>query len=405
MYLFLIGILHREFCILSKRFHMPKVLITGNEALAEAAVRAGCRCYFGYPITPQNEIPEYLARRMPEVGGVFVQAESELAAINMVYGAAAVGERAMTSSSSPGISLMQEALSFMAASELPAVVVNMQRGGPGLGNISASQADYFQAVKGGGHGDYKLLVYAPSNLQEMVDLTVKAFEKADEYRNPVMILGDAVLGQMMEPVELPDIAPQQADKPWALTGAQGRPARVIRSLFALPGEDGMLERHNYKLKAKYDRMAEHDVLCETVMTGDAELVLVAFGTAARIAKAAVEQARAEGIKAGLVRPITLFPFPEKIIADIAERTGRFLVVEMNLGQMVEDVRLAVNGKAPVSFFGRPGGGMLSVEDILDAIRNAAAGAGQKKKFVSRRGAPGTRVAPGTSRKREKNKSH
>lgn len=348
---------------------MPKVLITGNEALAEAAVRAGCRRYFGYPITPQNEIPEYLARRMPEVGGTFVQAESEIAAINMVYGAAAVGERAMTSSSSPGISLMQEALSFMAASEVPGVIVNMQRGGPGLGSISPSQADYFQAVKGGGHGDYKLLVYAPSNLQEAVDLTVRAFEKSDEYRNPVMILGDAILGQMMEPVELPEISQQQAAKPWALTGAQGGPGKVIRSLFMLPGEDGMLERQNYILKAKYERMAEREVLYEAVMLDDAELAVVAFGTAARIAKTAVHAARSEGIKAGLVRPITLFPFPVNVISDAAVRVDRFLVLEMNLGQMVEDVRLAVNGRADVSFYGRPGGAVLSVEEILTVIRD------------------------------------
>ncbi|OGW42486.1 MAG: 3-methyl-2-oxobutanoate dehydrogenase subunit VorB [Nitrospirae bacterium GWD2_57_9] len=356
---------------------MPKLLITGNEALAEAAVRAGCRRYFGYPITPQNEIPEYLSRRMPEVGGTFVQAESEIAAINMVYGAAAVGERAMTSSSSPGISLMQEALSFMAASELPAVIVNMQRGGPGLGNISPSQADYFQAVKGGGHGDYKLLVYAPSNLQEMADLTVRAFDKADEYRNPVMILGDGILGQMMEPVELPEIQPKQVDKPWALTGAKDRPGKVIRSLFMLPGEDGMLEQRNYLLKAKYDRMAEREVMYETVMTDDAELVLVAFGTSARIAKTAVNRARSEGIKAGLIRPITLFPFPEKIIAGTAQRVERFLVVEMNLGQMVEDVRLAVNGRAAVSFFGRPGGAVISVEDVMAAIRNVFTSDGKR----------------------------
>ena len=352
---------------------MSKLLITGNEALAEAAVRAGCRRYFGYPITPQNEIPEYLSRRLPELGGTFVQAESEIAAINMVYGAAAVGERAMTSSSSPGISLMQEALSFMAASELPAVVVNMQRGGPGLGNISPSQADYFQAVKGGGHGDYKLLVYAPSTIQEIVDLTVRAFDKADEYRNPVMILGDGVLGQMMEPVELPDIKPKQVDKPWALTGAAGRPGKVIRSLYMLPGEEGALERQNYKLKAKYERMAEHEVMCETVLIDDAEIVVVAFGTSARIAKTAVNLARAEGIRAGLIRPVTLFPFPEKIIAYAAERVERFLVVEMNMGQMVEDVRLAVNGKAPVSFYGRPGGAMLAVEDILSAIHTSVRG--------------------------------
>lgn len=348
---------------------MSKVLITGNEALAEAAVRAGCRRYFGYPITPQNEIPEYLSRRMPEVGGTFLQAESELAAICMVYGAAAVGERAMTSSSGPGISLMQEALSFMAASELPAVIVNMQRGGPGLGNISASQADYFQAVKGGGHGDYRLLVYAPAGIQEMVDLTVKAFDKADEYRTPVMILGDGVLGQMMEPVELPEIAPRTLDKPWALTGAKnGEPAKVIRSLFMLPGEEGMLEQRNYELKKKYDRMKEREAMCEEVNMSDAEIALVAFGTAARIAKSAISQVRAEGIRAGLIRPITLFPFPEKVIAAASGKVKRFLVVEMNLGQMVEDVRLVANGKAPVAFYGRPGGAILAVEDIVKEIK-------------------------------------
>jgi len=350
---------------------VAKVLITGNEALAEAAVRAGCRSYFGYPITPQNEIPEYLSRRMPQVGGTFIQAESELAAISMVYGAAAVGERAMTSSSSPGISLMQEALSFMAASELPAVIVNMQRGGPGLGSISASQADYFQSVKGGGHGDYKLLVYAPATLQEVVDLTVRAFDKADEYRTPVMILGDGVLGQMMEPVELPEITPKRIDKPWALTGAKkGQPGKVIRSLFMLPGEDGMLEQHNYDLKAKYDRMAEREVLSESLQMEGAEIAVVAFGTSARIAKSAIAIARGEGIKVGLIRPITLFPFPEKVIARAAEQVKQVLVVEMNLGQMVEDVRLAVNGRAPVSFYGRPGGALVAVEDIAQQIRNA-----------------------------------
>jgi 2-oxoglutarate ferredoxin oxidoreductase subunit alpha len=350
---------------------VAKVLITGNEALAEAAVRAGCRSYFGYPITPQNEIPEYLSRRMPQVGGTFIQAESELAAISMVYGAAAVGERAMTSSSSPGISLMQEALSFMAASELPAVIVNMQRGGPGLGSISASQADYFQSVKGGGHGDYKLLVYAPATLQEVVDLTVRAFDKADEYRTPVMILGDGVLGQMMEPVELPEITPKRIDKPWALTGAKkGQPGKVIRSLFMLPGEDGMLEQHNYDLKAKYDRMAEREVMSESLQMEGAEIAVVAFGTSARIAKSAIAIARGEGIKVGLIRPITLFPFPEKVIACAAEQVKQVLVVEMNLGQMVEDVRLAVNGRAPVSFYGRPGGALVAVEDIAQQIRNA-----------------------------------
>jgi len=343
----------------------------GNEAIAEAAIRAGCDAYFGYPITPQAELLEWMARRMPEEGRVFVQAESELAAINMVYGAAAVGERAMTSSSSPGISLMQEALSFMAGCELPAVVVNVQRGGPGLGSISASQADYFQAVKGGGHGDYKLLVYAPSTIQEIADLTVRAFDKADEYRNPVMILGDGVLGQMMEPVELPEMSSKKIDKPWALRGAKpGQPGKVIRSLFMLPGEDGILEQHNYDLKAKYDRMAEREVMVETMHLDDAEIAVVAFGTAARIAKSAIAIVREEGIKVGLIRPITLFPFPEKIIAQAAEKIEQFLVVEMNLGQMVEDVRLAVNGRAPVSFYGRPGGAIPVVEDVAQQIRNA-----------------------------------
>ncbi|MFA5073288.1 MAG: 3-methyl-2-oxobutanoate dehydrogenase subunit VorB [Nitrospirota bacterium] len=347
---------------------MAKMLISGNEALAEAAIRAGCRKYFGYPITPQNEIPEYMSRRMPEVGGTFVQAESELASINMVYGAAAVGERAMTSSSSPGISLMQEGLSFMATAELPAVIVNMQRGGPGLGNIAPSQADYFQAVKGGGHGDYKLLVYAPATIQEIVDLTVRAFDKADEYRNPVMILGDGVLGQMMEPVEMPEITSRKIEKPWALTGAKNRPANIIRSLFMLPGEEQGLEQQNYKLKAKYDKMAEREVMYEAMQTEDADMVVVAFGTSARIAKTAIGLARAQGIKAGLIRPITVFPFPEKILNKTAERVKKFLVVEMNLGQMLEDVKLAINGKAAVSFYGRPGGAVLAVEDVLDAIK-------------------------------------
>ncbi len=353
---------------------MAKVLISGNEALAEAAIRAGLRCYFGYPITPQNEIPEYMSRRLPEVGGVFVQAESELAAVNMVFGSAAVGERAMTSSSSPGISLMQEAISYLAGAELPAVIVNMQRGGPGLGNIWPSQADYFQAVKGGGHGDYKLLVYAPAGVQEIVDLTIKAFDKADEYRIPVMILGDGLLGQMMEPVEFPDIKPRRPDKPWALTGAKDRPGRVIRSLFMLPGEEGMLERHNYSLKAKYDRITEREVMHESMYMEDAETAVVAFGSAARIAKTAIARARSEGIKVGLIRPVTLFPFPEKQVAEAAERVERMLVVEMNMGQMVEDVRLAVNGRVPVSFYGRPGGAVLTVEDIHSAIHNVAVGA-------------------------------
>lgn len=344
-----------------------KLLMKGNEALAEAAVRAGCKCYFGYPITPQNEIPEYMSRRMPEVGGVFLQAESEIAAINMVFGASAMGARAMTSSSSPGISLKQEGISYLAGAELPAVIVNIQRGGPGLGNISASQADYFQAVKGGGHGDYRMLVYAPASVQEMIDLTIRAFDMADKYRNPVMILADGVLGQMMEPVEFKEI--KKIDLPpktWALTGAKGREPNLIRSLYLK--KEGELEQRNLELKKKYDLMKENEIMYETHLIDDAEIVIVAYGTSARVGKGAMNQLRKEGIKAGMIRPITLFPFPEKIISDTADRIKKFLVVEMSLGQMVEDVRLSVNGKAEVGFYGRTGGGIVNVEEVCDNIR-------------------------------------
>ncbi|MBI3592499.1 MAG: 3-methyl-2-oxobutanoate dehydrogenase subunit VorB, partial [Nitrospirae bacterium] len=294
---------------------MKRILIKGNEAVAEAAVQAGCRFYAGYPITPQNEIPEYMSWRMPEVDAIFIQAESELAAINMVYGASACGARAMTSSSSPGISLKQEGLSFLAGAELPAVIVNMQRGGPGLGNISASQADYFQAVKGGGHGDYRLLVYAPYNVQELWGLTMLAFDKADEYRNPVMILGDAVLGQMMEPfVPVPYVKPDLPEKTWALTGCKGRKPNTIKSLFMGEGE---LEQRNYKLQAKYRKMKDQEVRFQTYDTDDAELIVIAFGIAARIAVAATRRLRNEGHKVGLLRPITLFPFPEEQINKLA----------------------------------------------------------------------------------------
>jgi len=348
-----------------------RVLLKGNEVISEAAIQAGCRFYAGYPITPQNEIPEYMSRRMPEVGGIFIQAESELAAINMVFGAAAAGARAMTSSSSPGISLKQEGISYLAGAELPAVIVNMQRGGPGLGNISGSQADYFQAVKGGGHGDYRLLVYAPFNHQELWDLTMKAFDKADEYRNPVMILGDGVLGQMMEPLYLKEyVKPDLPAKDWILDGCAGREPRVIKSLYM---GDGELERRNEYLQRKYERMKERDVMFDAVDTEDAEVVIVAFGIAARIALSAVQSMRRGGIPVGLFRPVTLFPFPEKQLASLATRVEKFLVVELNAGQMVEDVRLAVDGKARVDFYGRPGGGIMTPDEICEVFQNVLSG--------------------------------
>ncbi len=351
-----------------------KLLMKGNDALAEAAIRAGCKCYFGYPITPQNEIPEYMSRRMPEVGGVFLQAESEIAAINMVFGASAMGARAMTSSSSPGISLKQEGISYLAGAELPAVIVNIQRGGPGLGNISASQADYFQAVKGGGHGDYRLLVYAPASVQEMVDLTIKAFDMADKYRNPVMILADGVLGQMMEPFEFKEMEKIELPaKTWALTGSKNREPNLIRSLYLK--NEGELEQRNLVLKKKYDTMKENEVMYETIFIDDADIILVAYGTSARVSKAAMNLLRKEGIKIGMIRPITLFPFPEEIIYKTADRVKKFLVVEMSLGQMLEDVRLSVNGKAEVGFYGRTGGGIVNVEEVCENIKKMLKGVG------------------------------
>jgi len=343
----------------------------GNEAIAEAAIQAGCRFYAGYPITPQNEIPEYMARRMPEVGGIFIQAESEIAAINMVYGAAATGVRAMTSSSSPGISLKQEGISFLAGAELPAVVVNIQRGGPGLGNISGSQADYFQAVKGGGHGDYRMLVYAPYNLQEIWELTMLAFDKADEYRNPVMILGDGVIGQMMEPIYPASyIRPVLPGKDWVLDGCKGREPRVIKSLYMGEGE---LEKINNILQRKYQKMKDKEVRFETYYIDDADIIVVAFGISARVAFSTVRNLRREGYKVGLFRPISLFPFPQKEISMLADAHRLFITVEMNAGQMVEDVRLAVNGKSRVLFFGKPGGGVFTPEDIYEKIKIFATG--------------------------------
>jgi 2-oxoglutarate ferredoxin oxidoreductase subunit alpha len=338
----------------------------GNEALGEAAIIAGVDAYFGYPITPQNEVTAYMSKRMPEEGRVFIQSESELAAINMVFGASATGKRAMTSSSSPGVSLMQEGISYLAGAELPAVVVNVMRGGPGLGNIAPSQGDYFQATRGGGHGDYRTIVLGPSSVQELVDCMPLAFDLADEYRMTVVVLADGILGQMMEPIVL-EKKPRRnlPPKDWALTGAAGREQNIVRSLWLA---EGSLEKHNYKLQARYERVQEKEVLCEQYEVEDAEVVVVAYGVAARIVRSAVNKAREEGIKAGLIRPITLWPFPTEQISKAADKFKIFLTVEMSCGQMVEDVKLAVVGKAPVLLYGRPGGGVPSVEQVLDKIR-------------------------------------
>ena len=337
----------------------------GNDAIAEAAIQAGCRFYAGYPITPQNEIPEYMSWRMSEVNGVFIQAESEIAAINMVYGASAAGMRALTSSSSPGISLKQETISFLAGAELPAVIVNMQRGGPGLGNISGSQGDYFQAVKGGGHGDYKMLVFAPYSLQELWDLTMLAFDKADEYRTPVMILGDGIVGQMMEPF-CPNqyVRPDLPEKDWVLNGCKDRPPRVIKSLYM---GDGELEMRSNLLQKKYKAMKNQEVRFESRYTDDAEVIVVAFGIVARIALSSVMKLRQQGFKVGFFRPVTLFPFPENELFLLSEENRRFLVIEMNAGQMVEDVKLAINGRSEVSFHGRTGGAIMTPEDVEEKV--------------------------------------
>lgn len=343
-----------------------RILMCGNEALAEAAIIAGCDAYFGYPITPQNEISAYMSRRMPDEGRVFVQSESELAAINMVFGASATGKRAMTTSSSPGISLMQEGISYLAGAELPAVVVNVMRGGPGLGNIAPSQADYFQATRGGGHGDYRTIVLGPSSVQELADCMPLAFDLADQYRMPVMILADGILGQMMEPIVLEQKPRRDLPaKDWALTGAGGRKQNIVRSLWL--GE-GVLEELNYKLRDRYEQIEKNEVLCEQYEVKDADIVVVAYGIAARIVSGAVDRARQEGIKVGWIRPITLWPFPMEQVSRAANELRILFVVEMSNGQMVEDVKLAVSGKAPVVFYGRPGGGFPTVDEILDKIR-------------------------------------
>jgi 2-oxoglutarate ferredoxin oxidoreductase subunit alpha len=344
-----------------------KIMMKGNEAIGEAAIAAGCRAYFGYPITPQSELPAYLAKRMPQVGGVFLQSESEVAAINMVYGAAGAGARVMTSSSSPGISLKQEGISYIAGSELPCVIINVMRGGPGLGNIAPAQGDYFQAVKGGGHGDYQLIVLAPNSVQEMADLTVEAFDLADKYRNPVMIVGDGSLGQMMEPVEIKEYKPLKVEKDWATTGAKGRSQNLICSIYLDP-ED--MEEYVYKIYKKYELIKEKEVKYEEYHCDDAEYIIVAYGITSRIARTTVDIARKEGIKVGLLRPITLWPFPTKKIEEFAEdeKVKKFLAAELSMGQMIEDVKLAVNGKKPVEFFGRPGGVLPAPREIFDKLK-------------------------------------
>jgi 2-oxoglutarate ferredoxin oxidoreductase subunit alpha len=343
-----------------------KVLIKGNVAVAEGAIAAGCRLFFGYPITPQNEIPEHMSKRMPEVGGVYLQAESEVAAINMVMGAAAAGARVITTSSSPGISLMQEGISYIVTCELPCVIVNVVRGGPGLGNVLAAQSDYFQAVKGGGHGDYHLITLAPWSGQEMYELTYLAFDIADRYRHPVMVLADGILGQMMEPVELGTLPPPNIPpKPWATTGAKGRKKNVINSL-EIVGEK--MEQIVKRIFAKYEEAKEKETRWQEIQTEDAELILVAYGTSARVCKTVVDLAREEGLKIGLLRPITLFPFPSKRLRELAEKVKAMLVVEMSMGQMVEDVKLSVECKCPVYFYGRTGGVVPKPKEILAEVK-------------------------------------
>ncbi len=347
---------------------MSKKLMKGNEALAEAAIRAGLKGYFGYPITPQSELLEYLSTELPQRGGAFVQAESEVAAINMVYGAAGAGERVMTSTSSPGFSLMQEGISYIACAELPCLLVNVMRGGPGLGTIQPSQGDYFQSVKGGGHGDYKLPVLAPNSVQEMAEFVYDGFDMADKYRNPVLILADGALGQMMEAVEFPeyDAKAHRVDhSEWATRGRRkGHDHNVITSLFIQPDK---MERINQHLQAKYRIIEQNEVRYENIMTEDAEFLIVAFGLSSRVAHKSVEMAREQGRKVGLFRPISLFPFPSDALFQLADQVRGILVVEMNTGQMVEDVRLAVNGKVPVQFYGRQGGMIPQPDAILHEI--------------------------------------
>lgn len=345
-----------------------KVLMKGNEAMGEAAIRANCKCFFGYPITPQTELAAYMSKRMPQVGRVFVQAESEIAAINMVYGAAGTGVRVLTSSSSPGISLKAEGISYIAGAELPCVIVNIVRGGPGLGGIQPAQSDYFQATKGGAHGDFNMPVYAPASIQEMVDLIQEAFDVADIYRTPCMVMGDGMLGQMMEPVEFKErVGRAIPEKDWAANGLGNRKVHnIINSLHLNPEE---LEKHNNKLQAKYKLIKENEVRYEMYNCDDqCEIILVAYGTTARICKSTIKMAKAKGLNIGLIRPITLWPFPVEAFENtIAKTTHGYLSVEMSCGQMVEDVRLAVLGRRTVDFYGRSGGMVPHPEDILAKI--------------------------------------
>ena len=348
-----------------------KVLMKGNEAIAEAAIRAGCRHYFGYPITPQTEVAAYMAKRMPKIGGTFLQAESEISAINMVYGVAGTGKRVMTSSSSPGISLKQEGISYIAGADLPALIINVQRGGPGLGGIQPSQSDYFQSTKGGGHGDYRMIVLTPESVQEMADMTALAFELAEKYRMPTMLLSDGTLGQMMEPVELPEESNVTVEKPWAVTGTEGkRKHNIINSLYLKPEE---LEQKNIERYERYKLIEETEARYESFMMDDAEYCVVAFGIAARVAKNAVVEARKQGVKVGMIRPITVWPFPKAPLTAAADTVKAFISVELSMGQMIEDIKLATECKKPVYLCNRVGGMIPSPEEVLAKIMEVKGG--------------------------------
>ncbi len=353
-----------------------KVLMKGNEAIAEAAIQAGCRHYFGYPITPQTEVAAYMAKRMPKIGGVFLQAESEIAAINMVYGVSSTGHRVMTSSSSPGISLKSEGLSYLAGADLPALVVNVQRGGPGLGGIQPSQSDYFQATRGAGHGDFRMIVLAPASVQEMADLTARGFDLADKYRMTAMILADGTMGQMMEPVEFHKPEVHDFDKSWATTGTKmQRKHNIINSLSLDPYE---LEKMNFDRYERYHQIEENEAMAEEYLMDDADICVVAFGIAARVAKNAINSARKEGVKVGLIRPITLWPFPAKVVKKAAEHCTNFISVELSMGQMIEDVRLAMDCRRPVALCNRAGGVIPSPEEVYAKIMEAAGKGGAEK---------------------------
>ena len=348
-----------------------RVLMKGNEAIAEAAIRAGCRHYFGYPITPQTEVAAYMSKKMPKIGGTYLQAESEIAAINMVLGAASAGVRAMTSSSSPGISLKTEGISYIAGSDLPCLIVNVERGGPGLGGIQPAQSDYWQATRALGHGDFHVLVFAPSTVQEVVDLVFLAYDLAEKYRMPALLLSDGLLGQMMEPVSFPDPVEGGAEKPWAACGHQNkRPHNIINSLYLKADE---LERTVVERFARYAQIEAKEQRCQQYLCDDADYILVAFGATSRVSQSAVDTLRAQGIKAGLLRPITLWPFPKDAIRAHIPHVKGFLSVEMSMGQMVDDVRLAVEGKAPVGFFGRTGGVIPKPSEVVEAVRKMAGG--------------------------------